>query len=81
MSKREATLMETAIAMAKHRKEHPGVNLIGNGRVKAYLKAVARGHIDGDDIDAEKDAIWGRMTVNERCIANAVVSAVFEDYL
>lgn len=52
-----------------------------DGPVRAYLRLVAREHIDGDDVTDERDELWDRMTEPQRDAANAVVIAIFEPWL
>lgn len=53
-----------------------------DGPVRAYMRLVAREHIDGDDdVTDERDELWDRMTGPQRDAANALVLAIFEPWL
>jgi hypothetical protein len=47
----------------------------------AYLRYVAGEYIDGDDMQEDRYAEWGKMTQVERDMANRIVQVVFGDYL
>jgi len=50
--------------------------------VQAYLRLVARIHVDGDeDAEHDKDVVWEKLTKPEQDTANAIVEAVFGEWL
>ena len=49
--------------------------------VRKYIRKVAEGYIDGEDVDEERDAIWEMLTKEEQDEANQLVVDVFKEWM